>query len=659
MNSSLSIPKANMNENDILLKAIMDGGRHSILVTHRSGVVKFMNQAAERMYGFPAAHFMGRHVSNFRMEIYDPVELEVEAGQLSREFGREIPQEDVFMALLKAHGSYEREWTAIRQDGTRIHVLVTVTAMKDERDEITGFLSVSQDITERMRLERMKAEFVSVISHELRTPLTSIRGALGLLVSGAAGGLPATALDLVTLAHRNCGRLARIINDILDLEKLESGQFTFDIRPFEPGHLLTQSLEENQAYGEKHGVRFLLKGQVPPDRVSGDPDRVLQVLANLLSNAAKFSPHGAEVWVEAREAGEFTEFSVRDFGEGIPEAFRSCVFQRFAQSENAKPHGSGGSGLGLNIARKMVEAMGGTIRFQTETGRGTTFTFSLPRLAVNEPAAATSRDGAATSRDGENPRVLICEDDGDTAAVLRLLLKRAGFQSDVAPTIAEGWKWLREKRYAAMTLDLRMPDMDGLQFLRELRAGGPWSRLPVIVVSAKAREGRLEMDANPVELVDWIEKPIDEGALLQSLSRALTVRNDARPRILHVEDDRDLRDVLGRFLADKADLTGADSLREARARLEEESFDIVILDVALPDGSGLELLENLEARRDRPVSVLILSSEPAGEDVRGRVAAVLQKSRVSEERVVQAVLSLVGQAARSDPSPGRPARRAP
>jgi PAS domain S-box-containing protein len=632
-----------VQESDILLKAIMDGGKHSILVTHPSGIVKVMNRAAERLYGFPASHFIGRHISNFRKEVYDRSELEAEAEKLGREAGEPIGVDEAFMLALHKYGVYEREWTAIRSDGAKIQVLVSVTIMKGQEGETAGFLSISQDISERKKLERMKSEFISTVSHELRTPLTSIRGALGLMVGGAAGSLPPVAADLAALAHRNSERLVRIINDILDMDKIESGKFSFDIRAFAAGDIVRQSLEENRAYGEKYGVRFVLKSS--PGRLAAlaDPDRVLQVLANLLSNAAKFSPRDAEVWVTVEDAVTSLRFSVRDFGKGIPEAFRSHVFEKFAQSENADALRHEGTGLGLSITQKMVEAMGGSIRFETETGAGTTFTFTLPKAFVAEEAATPDAAGGV---DGEEARILICEDDADVATLLKMLLEKAGHAADVAGTLAEARHKLRTRAYAALTLDLILPDGDGLEFLNELRADPEWKRLPVVVISAKAEEGKLratrdESAGDPVELVDWVSKPLDENILTRSLEWAARTIRNKNPRILHVEDNADLRKILAGFFQDHAEWVEASTLEEARALIQSQAFDLIVLDLGLPDGSGLELLEEMKSFTGRPVPVLILSADEPDESIRKRVASVLLKSRVSEERVVETVLDLL------------------
>jgi signal transduction histidine kinase len=248
--------------------------------------------------------------------------------------------------------------------------------------------AVARDVTEAKRLEaerreveRMKNEFVSTVSHELRTPLTSIRGALGLLSGGLAGPLPDEAAEMIGIAHRNSERLIRLVGDILDLEKMESGGLDFHLEPVELGPLLRQSAEAHRGYAEEYGVRVETVLEAPGARAVVDADRLLQVLANLLSNALKFSPRGEAVTLRLERAGRALRVSVKDRGPGIPEAFQARLFQRFAQADASDSRRRGGTGLGLSIARAMVERMGGTLGFTTAEGAGTTFWFELPEAA--------------------------------------------------------------------------------------------------------------------------------------------------------------------------------------------------------------------------------------------------------------------------------------
>jgi PAS domain S-box-containing protein len=254
--------------------------------------------------------------------------------------------------------------------------------------------AVARDVQEQKRIEQMKNDFVSVVSHELRTPLTSIRGSLGLIAGGVAGELPEKARSLVEIAAKNSERLARLINDILDIEKIESGKMGFRFAPVDLGPLVEQAVESNRAYAETLGVELRRAAAVPEARVWADADRLLQVMANLLSNAAKFSPQGSTVEVGVRRMTPrdgCLRVSVRDHGRGIPPEFQAHVFERFAQADSSSTRQKGGTGLGLSISKAIVERHGGTLSFESEPGAGTTFFFDLPEWQGGPPADSPER----------------------------------------------------------------------------------------------------------------------------------------------------------------------------------------------------------------------------------------------------------------------------
>lgn len=233
------------------------------------------------------------------------------------------------------------------------------------------------DITESRRVERMKNEFVATVSHELRTPLTSIRGSLGLVSAGVAGALPERAASLVNMALNNCERLTLLINDILDMEKLESEKQRFDVRRMDVNELVNRSLEDNAGFAQSLNVHFVTPEPVCHADVLVDPDRFLQVMANLLSNASKFSPAGAAIEVTARCHQGRVRVCVRDYGKGIPPEFQPRIFQKFSQADSSDSRSRAGTGLGLAISRAIIERLGGHIGFETGPG-GTTFYFDLP-----------------------------------------------------------------------------------------------------------------------------------------------------------------------------------------------------------------------------------------------------------------------------------------
>jgi signal transduction histidine kinase len=225
----------------------------------------------------------------------------------------------------------------------------------------------------------MKQEFTSTLSHELRTPLTSIIGSLQLINSGVLGDIDKDVLELTTIAERNGQRLLDLINDILDVEKIESGKLTLAPEVLELGELVGESLTLNRAFADRFKVRLSTMGELAPVKVNADRKRVLQVMTNLLSNAAKFSREGTAVEVAMAASPDGVRVEVHDTGPGIPESFRNRIFGRFAQADMSYTRQKGGTGLGLAICKRLLEMMGGRIGFSDRAGGGTTFWFELPR----------------------------------------------------------------------------------------------------------------------------------------------------------------------------------------------------------------------------------------------------------------------------------------
>ena len=286
-----------------------------------------------------------------------------------------------------------------RKDGTSFPVEYTVTPLREDGRQ-SGAVVVFRDVSERHEVERLKDEFTAVISHELRTPLTSIRGSLGLLTSGVFGSLPEKGQRMLDIAVSNTDRLVRLINDILDIERIESGAVSMVRGSTSAAALMTQAGEVMETLADDAGVTL----SVDPVTAElwADPDRIMQTLTNLLANAIKFSPEGATVWLRAERSGEEVLVSVADQGRGIPADRLDAIFERFQQVDSSDSRDKGGTGLGLPICRSIVHQHGGDIWVESTVGEGSTFFFTLPALAETTEESKEPTAG---------PRIAVVGDD--------------------------------------------------------------------------------------------------------------------------------------------------------------------------------------------------------------------------------------------------------
>ncbi|MDJ0806295.1 MAG: ATP-binding protein [Gammaproteobacteria bacterium] len=597
------------------MQAILDNAADSIIVIDQRGIMQNVNLAACAMFEYTTQELIGQNV-NILMPRQHRVAHD---GYIHRYLGGGAP---------KSIG-FTREWEGQRCSGATFPMELRVSEVLYEEERL--FIGIIRDITERKRLERMKSEFVSTVSHELRTPLTSIIGSLGLLRGGAAGALPERAGQMLDIAQNNAERLVRLINDILDTEKIESGRMEYRMQRLNLCQLIDQAVAENRGYGERHEVRLSWPGSELELEVQGDLDRLLQVMANLISNAVKYSPKGGQIELELASEADQATVRVTDHGPGIPEEFQTQMFKKFSQADSSDTRQKAGTGLGLVISKAIVEHHGGSIGFKTAQGEGTCFHLRLPLLAQEKTQL--------TAKTAVQGRVLVCEDDRDIATLLQIILRQGGLESDVALNAAEAKQLLANNDYLAMTLDLVLPGQDGIALLRELREAAATRDLPVVVVSARAEEGRRELNGGAINILDWIPKPIDEKRLLSDLQRLL--RNDDRPSILHVEDDPDVASVVAAVVGEKANIQVVTRVAEAREELDRHDYQLVILDLTLPDGSGEELLPLMHDRSDKPIPVIVFSARDLQEGAGKLVNQALLKSLTSNEQLLETIMSQI------------------
>jgi len=626
--SELEYSRDSLREQQLFLRRVVDSDENLIFVRDAQGRFLLCNTALAAVLGLQPTDIEGRTPAEVpAAHLLQP--LLFGQGELQGGNG-ELRISEV--ALTDADG--QERWLQVVKRPLRI------------APGGTRVVTVAVDISLRRRMEQMKAEFISTVSHELRTPLTAIRGALGMLISGTAGPLDEGLKPLLGIAHKNTERLVRLINDILDIEKLEAGRLAFDLRRCDVRPLLEQALFDLAPYACEYDVSLELAPQAEPfaSEARLDADRFTQVMANLLSNAIKHSPRGATVTVDLQRHGQQLEIGVRDRGAGIAEDFRPRIFERFAQADASDARQRGGTGLGLAITRALIEQMGGQIGFDTRAGEGTRFWFRLPLPADAEPPPDTTVVAPEPRASGSGPaRILILEPDAAAAAQLAEALGAQGYQAVIAHSAGQARELLGQYVIHALTLSPALDDADSLDFLQNLRSQPRYQQLPVLIVGLQPQR-RAEDDGalrgGAVGVIDWLSKPVDPTQVLRVIQACLPPRH-GRPRLLHVEDDEDLRTLLARrFEALDVELHGAATLSEARQLLAAQSFDLAIIDLMLPDGSGSELFDQL-AQSDPPPPVILFSALDAPVHDSRLTLRQLVKSRHDGEQLARLIQHLL------------------
>ncbi len=441
---------------ELLLEAAETG----VVGTDGDGVVTWVNPAAARMLALVVQH-EGADLHDLAHGTLHPREQCPLLRALEERVAQRVPVD----AVVRADGTLlDVEWTAAPTvvDG-----------------EVTGAVVTLSDTSNRRAVDRMKDEFISVVSHELRTPLTSIRGSLGLLGSGRFGELPAAATRLVQIAVGNTDRLVRLVNDILDLERIESGKADVEM-VLQPLHPLIEQARDS-VVDATSGVTVEIVGA--PLEAAVDADLLLQALINLMANAVKFSPPGATVEVECTEVGAEVQVAVRDHGRGIPADRLTRVFERFEQVDASDARDKGGTGLGLAITRSIATALGGRVLVASVPGEGSTFTLTLPR---------------PLQHDADSGRwVVLVEDDVDLSEVLEAGLSERGFSVAVARTEDDAVDLVRRLRPALLLLDVELARGSGYGVAARLRDDAALEGVRVVVATVhdldETARGRLRV----------------------------------------------------------------------------------------------------------------------------------------------------------------------
>jgi PAS domain S-box-containing protein len=596
----------------ILLHSVADG----ICGVDRNGLVRFANPAATRLLGAPAASLIGKQVH----------ELVHGAAPASKKCG------DDCTLLKAANGRVPStgEDTIYRANGVGFPAEYFLNPILD-MGRYSGSVLSFRDISQRYALDRLKDEFVSTVSHELRTPLTSIRGALGLLSSGILGDISDKATNLLRIALSNSDRLVRLINDILDLERAQSGREPLVFRPVQMADLVRQSMDGMQLMAESAGVLLIHdKTQV---EITADADRLVQVLTNLLSNAIKFSPPNSAVSIMLRPGSSGMTLSVIDQGRGIPADKLEAIFGRFQQVDASDSRQKGGSGLGLAICRAIVSQHNGRIWAERNPIRGSTFRVFLPY----HPAAATKTKSASNDSPGQGV-VLLASDNGATKPLIGAHLAEQGYRILETATVEQTLVAAHDG-VEAIVLDTGTSGINGWELLPLLRKSAPEAHTPVIVLSLDTQQNAPEMIRN------GSVRSTNAKAMMSELVRALGA-NTEMARILIVEESEQMALLVGEaFSGDNTTVRMARSREQAMDECLAFHPHLLVFNVGMADNESLSLVAWLREREILTHLILVAYSgrglTSAGAQFGMEPTTLLKRARVQPEQLEQLVLTIL------------------
>lgn len=629
------------------LVTTLDSIADAVIATDVDGQVVRMNPVAEQLTGWTRKAAGGQALNRvFRVAAEDgSSHAEHLTGVL-----RGADRSDAAMqAHLIARNGVERpiSYRAAPMHGPGGDFRGAVLVFRDESEAILTqevrikSLQLEAQNQHVMEATRLKSEFLANMSHELRTPLNGIIGFAEILHDGRVGPLTAEQKLFMGDVLSSGQHLLRLINDVLDLSKVEAGKLEF--RP--------EAVVLERLIGEVLGVlrttvaakSIEVTTEVDPEvrEVFLDASRLKQVLYNYISNALKFTPEGGRILVRAQpEAGATFRLEVHDTGSGIGPQDLPRLFVEFQQLESGANKKHGGTGLGLALTKRLVEAQGGTIGVESTLGTGSVFYAILPRHARSGTPMPPPR--GADGRHPDSPAILVIEDDERDQSILVRTLTEAGFAVDAVATGAQALARCRLHTYAAITLDLLLPDMSGLDVLQEIGKGERNRHAPVIVVTVVTEDGAT--GAFPVH--DLLPKPLEREALLDSLTRAGVLPDRDGP-ILIVEDDS----ASAKLMATTLGQMGYDAVIASNGLAGLELADhtppaAIILDLMMPEIDGFEFLERLrQSPRCRLIPVIVWTIKDLSADehalLRASASGVVAKARPGGSNLVESLRALL------------------
>jgi PAS domain S-box-containing protein len=642
-----------LHESEERHRMLFDNNPHPTWVFDRE-TLRFLavNSAAVRKYGYSLAEFMTMTIKDIRST-------------------EEIPSLLESVARIKDGNEKVSDWRHRLKNGSIIDVEITSYALsflgrpaevvvavdisqkKRAEAERTKFIDSLAAANRQLELRnreveqatKLKSRFLASMSHELRTPLNAIVGFSGLLADGTAGATNDKQKRFVSHIKDGAHHLLQLINDILDLSKIEAGQLEIHCEDFQVKDALPEVLSTIRPLALEKNIEIhhdlTASYSIYADRV-----RFKQILYNLLSNAVKFTPEGGHVSVRYAEQGELICISVADTGIGIRAEDQEVIFEEFRQIDGDGAHE--GTGLGLAITKRLVEQQGGYIWLESEFGKGTRFSFTLPAGSAPShvtPALDPRIQPSLSSGSGKTPLVLIVDDEVPAREILASYLEPEGFRVEIACSAAEALAKARELQPDAITLDILMPNSNGFEALLSLKSDSDTANIPIIVVSIVDQQKM----GFALGAADYLIKPVDKGLLLQTIRKHTQPLAITESLILVVDDDPLTLDLLETTLHSAGYKTErALSGKTALATLAHTRVNGILLDLVMPEMDGFEVLKHMKddsALKDIPVIILTAKSltEKDADFLKRQAQALLQKDGAWKEGLMATLENIMGQ----------------
>ncbi|MDT8369244.1 MAG: response regulator [Longimicrobiales bacterium] len=578
-------------------ESIMQNSPVAIVALDMEENIVSTNPAFTRLYGYEGDEVIGKNLDS----LITSEEMQSEAREYTRK---------------ARHGVTHALAQRCRKDGTLVDVEILAVNVEVEGEQV-GMMALYHDITELMETRRAaeeanhsKSQFLANMSHELRTPLNAVLGYSEMLAEEAEEDGNDSYLPDIEKIHAAGKHLLNLINDVLDLSKIEAGRMELFLEEIEVGVLIEEVTTTVKPLIDKNDNRLEVILDDAVGSIHVDVTRVRQSLLNLLSNAGKFTHEGTirlHVGVDPDSDDSVLFFKVRDDGIGMTPEQVDRLFEAFTQAEASTTRRFGGTGLGLTITRKFCRMMGGDVTVESEEGLGSTFTIRLPRR-VGE-----TRTGSGEVGGGDGPLVLVIDDDEDARDLVRRYLEREGYRVATASDGDTGSRMARELHPAAITLDVLMPGMDGWAVLSELKAHRTTAEIPVIMLSI--------LDEKPMGMAlgaaGYLTKPVRKERLLEVIHHFA----DADTRVLIVEDDPDTRSIIRRTLEGVGcTVTEAENGRIGLERVHQDRPSLILLDLIMPEVDGFGFLEELQRRPEvREIPVVVITAKDLTDEDRARL----------------------------------------